>query len=152
MRYPLVAAVLLVATCAAACSGLGARIRRHTYPPDFTYIDPQQLNSAMWRMAAQVHRLDEALRDPALAEPERQTTVVDALERIAAAATELNTDRRVSNHPLLDQHLPRLRDDISLARDAAAATPPRYALAGAVAGACVYCHASRVATPAAFSF
>lgn len=146
MKHPVVAVFLFVAVCAAACSGLGARMRLHTYPPDFNYIDERQLNSAMWRMASQVRRLDEALRDAHLSEAERQQTVVDALERLATAASTLNTDRRMSNHPLLDQHLPQLRDDIALARDAAASVPPRYALAGAVAGACVYCHVPRVAT------
>jgi hypothetical protein len=149
MKHPFVTTVVLVAVCAAACSGIGARVRRYTYPPDFNYISERQLDSAMWRMASEVRRLDEALRDPNLSEPQRQATVVNALDGMAAAASAINTDRRVSNHPLLDHHLPQVRDDISLARDAAAAVPPRYALAGAVAGACVYCHVPRVATTAA---
>jgi hypothetical protein len=151
MKYSLLTVFLFVALAAAACSGLGARVRLHTYPPDFNYIDQRQLDSAMWRMADQVRRLNEALRDTKLSEAERQRTVVDSLDRMAAAAGALSTDHRVSNHPVLDQHLPQLRDDISLARDAAADVPPRYALAGAVAGACVYCHVPRVATTAALA-
>jgi hypothetical protein len=38
-----------------------------------------------------------------------------------------------------------LRADAELARSAAAAEPPRYAMAGAVTGACIYCHEARVA-------
>lgn len=142
----------MLAVCIAACAGISRRVRPYTYPPDFTYIEEDQLDSAMWRMADQVRRLDSALRDTSMPETARQRAVVEALERMAAAGRLLATDSRATNHPLLDGHLPQLLDDISLARDAADDVPPRYALAGAVAGACVYCHVPRVATTASLRF
>jgi len=126
-------------------------VRRYTYPPDFNYIDARQLDSAMWRMADQVRSLDAALRDVSMPDGKRQKAIVEALDGIAAAGRMLGSDHRTSNHPVLDEHLPQLLDDVAMARDAAADTPPRYALAGAVAGACVYCHLPRVATTASRS-
>ena len=120
-------------------------MRVSNYPPDFVYVRERQVDSAMWRMAEHVRRLDEALRATDVAEPERQTAVLSALDGVRSAVAEVHSDDAVTNHPLLDIHLPRLRDDVSLARAAAAEAPPRYALAGAVAGACVYCHDARVA-------
>jgi len=138
----------VLAVCSlAACANVGARVRAHTYPPDFTYISAAQLHSAMWRLAEQIRWLDAMIRDDATPEPERQRRIVGVLDQIDADTRELGSERAVTNHPVLDSHLGRLREDVALARDAAAAVPPRYALAGAVAGACIYCHESRVASP-----
>jgi hypothetical protein len=99
----------------------------------------------MWRLAEQVRWLDATLRDDARPEPERQRAVVGILDQIEAETRQLGSEGAVTNHPLLDKHVARLRDDIARARAGAASDPPRYALAGAVAGACIYCHESRVA-------
>jgi hypothetical protein len=53
---------------------------------------------------------------------------------------ELQLDGRRSNHPMLEAHFDQFRQDIIRARDAVRADPPAYFLAGAVSGACVYCH------------
>ena len=35
-----------------ACSGSGERLREHTYPPSFEYIEKSRLHSAMWTLRA----------------------------------------------------------------------------------------------------
>jgi hypothetical protein len=137
--------LFIVVGVASACGNVGAHVRRHTYPPDFDYLSAANVDAAMWRLAEQVRWLDAVLRDDARAEPDRQRTVVAILEQIEAETLLLVDDRSTTNHPLLDRHVPSLRGDVALARAAAAATPPRYALAGAVSGACIYCHGARVA-------
>lgn len=137
--------LVIVLGCAViACGNLAAQLRTHTYPPDFTYISEDRLESAMWRLAAQVRRLDTVLRDDALSDADRQHAVLATLDGIDGQTRQLLDDRTTTNHPLLDTHIPQLRDDVALARSAAGAAPPRYALAGAVAGACIYCHSARV--------
>jgi hypothetical protein len=131
----------LLACCAlAACSGVGSSVREYTYPPEFTYISAEQLHSSMWRLANQIRWLDAMLRDDATPEPERGRRIRDVLDKIQAESRELASERAITNHPLLDKHLPRLREDVAMARTAASANPPSYVLAGAVAGACIYCH------------
>ena len=139
--------LLLAGVTLTACANVGTSVRAYTYPPDFTYISPEQLHSAMWRLANQVRWLDAMLRDDATPEPERQRRVIDILDQISAETLTLATDDTVTNHPFLDTHIPRLREDVALARSAAADHPPRYVLAGAVSGACIYCHEWRVTSP-----
>jgi hypothetical protein len=148
LRLRAFALLLSIVVAGSACGNAGVHVRRHTYPPDFDYLSAADVDAAMWRLAEQVRRLDAVLRDDARAEPDLQRAVVAILEQIEAETLLLVDDRSITNHPLLDRHVPSLRDDVALARDAAAATPPRYALAGAVSGACIYCHGARVA-PAA---
>jgi hypothetical protein len=143
LRPLLAAAVVAFILIGSGCTDLTARMRRYTYPPNFTYITEEQLRSTMWRLAEQIRWLDAVLRDDSRVEPDRQQTVLDLLDEIDAMASEIDGSGVGTNHPLLDAHLPRFRDDLALARSAAASDPPYYALAGEVAGACVYCHESR---------
>ena len=140
-------AFLAVVAMTSGCTDLAKNVRKVTYPPDLTYIPREKVESAMWQMAAGVSELDETLRDETAGEPEKQRRVLSVLERMQHAADRLDAQGGASNHPLLDRKLPRLGADISAARIAAGAEPPRYALAGAVSGACIYCHSAQVPGP-----
>jgi hypothetical protein len=135
------AAVLIVAAMS-GCTDVGRTVRKVTYPPDFRYIPKDQVDSAMWQMAAAVRELDYTLRNESLAEPAKQEVVLALLDRMQATSDRLDSGARDTNHPLLDRKVPRLAADIQAARIAASATPPRYSLAGSVSGACIYCHFS----------
>jgi hypothetical protein len=67
---------------------------------------------------------------------------LDAMER---AATELNRTGWPSNHPLIDANRSNFLRDIKLAGDSIRRDPPNFLLASSVTGACVYCHGSRSA-------
>jgi hypothetical protein len=140
-------AILVVAGACGGCASAGRAVRKVTYPPDFRYIPRDQVDSAMWQMAAAVRELDSTLRDEALPEPAKQQRVLSVLDRMQVTSDRLDSGARDSNHPLLDRKVPRLSADIQAARIAAGAAPPRYALAGSVSGACIYCHFSPLPGP-----
>lgn len=139
--------IAVFAILSVGCGGVAEHVRKVTYPPDFAYVPREKVQSAMWQLAAGVRELDQTLRDDALAEPEKRQRVVAVLERMESARGRIDPKGEASNHPLLERGLPRLGADISLARTAAGADPPRYVLAGAVSGACIYCHVARVPGP-----
>jgi hypothetical protein len=133
-------ALLVLASWSLGCGDVPGALRRHTYPPDFQYIPRAEVESAMWALAREIHELDRVLRDDAMS-PERRREVAGALLDAAELTTrELQLDGRRSNHPMLEAHFDQFRQDIIRARDAVRADPPAYFLAGAVSGACVYCH------------
>lgn len=142
LRVLTLLALVFVALIAASCADFGKSVRAVTYPPDFHYIPKDHLDSAMWQMAAAVQDLDSTLRNDALGEPAKQERVLALLDQLRATSGHLGGGARSSNHPLLDRNVPRLTADIEAARLAASASPPRYALAGAVSGACIYCHSA----------
>lgn len=43
------------------CGDFAARVRRHTYPPNFHYITDAQLRSTMWRLAFHARELRERM-------------------------------------------------------------------------------------------
>jgi uncharacterized membrane protein YccC len=136
------AAAVLIAAGVGGCTDVGRTVRKVTYPPDFRYVPKDQVDSAMWQMAAAVRELDATLRDDALAEPAKQQRILSLLDRMQTTSDRLDSGARDTNHPLLDRKVPRLSADIQVARIAASDSPPRYALAGSVSGACIYCHFS----------
>jgi hypothetical protein len=136
-----IAAALIAFT---GCADVGKTMRKITYPPDFTYLQHEDVESAMWRLAAGVRELDQTLRDKSIGEPAKRERILEVLERMQRASADLDAQGGASNHPLLDRKLPRLGADISAARLAATGEPPSYELSAAVSGACIYCHAARV--------
>jgi uncharacterized membrane protein YccC len=136
------AVALLLTAGLCGCADASRAVRKVTYPPDFRYLPKDQVDSAMWQMAEAVRELDSALRDDELAEPAKQRRILELLDRMQATSDRLDAGARNTNHPLLERKVPRLGADIQAARIAASASPPRYALAGAVSGACIYCHFS----------
>jgi PBP1b-binding outer membrane lipoprotein LpoB len=141
-RLALLALTLFASSCAQTAEQTAAMVRSVTYPPDFRYIPKESVESAMWQMAAAVRDLDAALRDDTIREPRKQQRVLGLLDQLQSTSNRLESAERPSNHPLLDRNAPRLSEDIQAARIAASGTPPRYTLAGAVSGACIYCHSA----------
>jgi hypothetical protein len=136
--------VFLLAVCAqmAGCADLARWTRQYTYPPDFRYIERDQLRSAMWQLARHVRELDQQVRAASPDEPQRKE-ILEHLGGMESATRSLDTSGWPSNHPMVDVNMPKFRQDIRLAREAVERTPPNYALARALPGACVYCHGAR---------
>ncbi len=122
-----------------SCSDVAAHLRHHTYPPGFRYVTQEQLDSSMWRLAHGVRGLREALREQPV-DATRRAEIIQFLQMMDLAAKDLDAQGWPSNHPLVDAHLDALRADIAQARRAVEWNPPNYVLAGAVSGACMYCH------------
>ena len=93
---------------------------------------------AMRALANKVGELDSLLRSDRPLEPFDRDRVAVLLGEIDALAAGLETLPPGTHPPL--SNLERLRADVKRAREAAASDTPDYYFAGAVSGACVYCH------------
>jgi hypothetical protein len=133
--------LLFVAALMVACES-GRHVREYTYPPSFEYIDESRLDSAMWMLAREVGRLEQTLRRPAGDPAAQQREVAEILLRMDEAAAGISTPGRVTQHPLLNRHLPRFREQLQRARADAGRTPPNYFTAATLAGSCSACHGS----------
>lgn len=133
-------ALLLLALAALSCGSAGERLREHTYPPSFEYIEQSRLQSAMWALAWEVRSLDHALRASAGDSAAQQQQVAEILSRLEAAVDGIATPGRVTQHPLLNRNLPRFREQVRRARIDAARTPPNYFTATTLVGSCSACH------------
>ena len=136
MRYSL----LLLAFASIACREAGPRLREHTYPPSFEYVERSNLQSAMWQLAVDIRSLDRTLREPASDPAQHQQQVAEILTRIEEAADSIATPGRVTQHPLLNRNLPHFREQVRRARDDAGRTPPNYFTATTLVGSCSACH------------
>ncbi len=126
----------------AACADVARRVRQYTYPPDFRYIERDQLRSTMWQLAYHSRELNRVIAITEKRPPDR-SAIVTHLSGMEQAAARLDTSGWPSNHPLVDMNLPNFRRDVKLAREAVERDPPNYLLASHVSSACVYCHGSR---------
>jgi hypothetical protein len=133
---------LILAAQLIGCADSARWLRRYTYPPDFRYIEREQLRSAMWQLARHVRDLDQDIQSPSAPEQHRKD-IIEHLDGMEAAARSLDTAGWPSNHPLIDMNMPKFRQDIRQARDAVERDPPNYAIAYSLTGACVYCHGGR---------
>jgi hypothetical protein len=129
---------LLCFLCA-GCSDVTRWVRQYTYPPDFRYIERDQLRSTMWQLAYHSRELNRLLSQAEQQEPDR-AEIVAQLRGMEQATEKLNTSGWPSNHPLVAMNLPNFRRDIKFAREAIERDPPNYLLASHISGACAYCH------------
>lgn len=136
--------ILFFACCAqiAGCSDLARWTRQYTYPPDFRYIERDQLRFAMWQLARHIRELEQQVRSPSLGESQR-LEILEHLNGMESATRSLDNSGWPSNHPMVDMNMPKFRQDIRLAREAVERTQPNYTLAQALPAACVYCHGGR---------
>jgi hypothetical protein len=135
----LVLLVLLAFAGWLACANPAAELRKHTYPPDFRYIESQEIEGAMWTLAALAERLHDISSEPADADAHR-IEIVGILSNMEALTNSLKRDGIPSNHPRLNRNLDKFRADIQAASRAVEHDPPNYLRAAAIPGACVYCH------------
>ena len=135
-RLGAIALLLLLA----ACAGVAAQVREHTYPRDFEYVSHGEIHGVMGQLAAHVRSLDTLLAEGAPRDPARRRQVVEHLEAMEHIARALGSGDVRSNHARLDEGIDAFRGRLTSARRAAQAEPPNYYLAGSVSGACRYCH------------
>ena len=139
-RIPVVLLTVLCVALLAACTELPPLLRRHTYPPNFKYIDRTQLSSAMWQLADDVSALDRVMRQPGPIDAARRADVERLLTAMLAATSALQAQGRPTNHPLMSDHVEGFRRDVTQALAAVRADPPNYYLVGTVSGTCLTCH------------
>ena len=105
LHRKLAGAAVVITALLAGCSYNLSDVRKVTYPPDFNYIEPQDIKTDMARMAAQIRLLDIALApvdssDIAARENQREE-VMAALNNIENIASGLQSVDGGSNHPYM---------------------------------------------------
>lgn len=145
-RGPWIVGLGLAAMLGFSCMWSPAGLHELTYPPNFSYLPAEKLNSAMWVLAAEISRLDDLLRDaPSMSGDSavrNQIAIQETLRRLGAAAEEIDEPGRVSQHPALNRNMSRFKERIESARRGAERTPPNYYQASALSGSCFLCHGS----------
>jgi hypothetical protein len=109
--------------------------------PSFQFIERPRLQTAMWRLADDVTALELMLHHSE-GEVER-AEVVRILDDMESAAATISAPGQQTNHPRIDQELPRFLLDLAAAREAASRDPPVYRPAEELSSACVRCHSAR---------
>ena len=131
--------ILLLLAGIAGCTDVARWMRQYTYPPDFRYVERDQLRSAMWQLAYHSRELNRVMGVTDNQPPDR-AAVIAQLQAMEQAASRLDTTGSRTNHPLIDMNLAKFRRDLRFAREAVERDPPNYLLASHLSGACVYCH------------
>ena len=134
--------ILLLSTVLAigGCSDFAPVVREFTYPPDFKYVSGQELRSRMDQLAYQLQLLDQALVQSDSGQALQQQQVVETLRNIERIGASLQAGEAGSTHPFLQDFMSDFRNEVGQARTAASMDPPRYYLAGRIAGGCANCH------------
>jgi len=138
-----VAALSVAMMIVGSCMQVPESIQKHTVPPNFYYIPQDRIESSMWMLAAEIHRLDELLRiSPDSTNVGLQREIQGSLRRMAAAVEQIDHPGRTTQHPALNRNLSRFADRIAKAQRGVDRTPPNYFQASALSGSCYLCHGS----------
>jgi hypothetical protein len=124
------------------CADFARWVRQYTYPPEFRYIERDEVRSAMRQLAFHSRELNQLIQSSDGPQKSRSEIIMQ-LRAMEEAAEKLDQSGWPTNHPLIDMNLPSFRRDIKFAREAIERDPPNFLLAGPVTGACVYCHGGR---------
>lgn len=134
---------LMIGLLAMACVSKPPALQTLTYPPDFSYVPRERLQSTMWILAAEVTRLDGLLRDAdAPNDPRLKDEVRQSLRRMAASLEQIDYPGHMTQYPELNQHLARFEERVHQALRDVERTPPRFFLASTLSGSCFLCHVS----------
>ncbi len=133
---------ILIALQLFGCTDVARWVRQYTYPPEFRYIERDDVRATMRELAAHARELNQLIK--ASDGPKAQRSeIITHLRAMEQAAEKLDQSGWPTNHPLIDMNLPSFRRDLRLAREAVEREPPNFLLAGPVTGACIYCHGGR---------
>ena len=141
MSYRLILATV-IAVQLSGCSDVARWVRQFTYPPEFRYIERDEVRGIMRVLAAHGREVNQLMRqDDAL--QEHRDEIVEHLRAMEQAAEKLDQSGWPTNHPQVEMNLPTFRRDLKIAREAIEREPPNYLLAAPVTSACVRCHGAK---------
>jgi hypothetical protein len=111
---------------------------REAPPPPAPRTGNESVRLAMRALRDKTSDLDAILRSHREIDPRDHARIVELLAEIESLATGLEELPPDAHVPAI--RLERLRVDARRALEAAADDPPNFYFAGAISGACVYCH------------
>ena len=138
MGYRLAFAALIMLQLI-GCADFARWVRQYTYPPEFRYIERDDVRSTMRQLAFHSRELNQLIQSSD-GPDQRRNEILMHLRAMEEAAEKLDQSGWPTNHPLIDKNLPRFRADLKFAREAIEREPPDFPFVGPVTGACVYCH------------
>ena len=141
MSYRLILATL-IAVQLSGCADLARWVRQYTYPPEFRYVERDEVRAAMRQLALHSRQLNELLLQDQ-APQDHRGEMIEHLRAMEQAAEKLDQPGWPTNHPKVDMNLPTFRRDLKFAREGIEREPPNFALAALVRGACDPCHGSK---------
>jgi hypothetical protein len=134
--------VTMIAIQLFGCADVARWLRQYTYPPEFRYIERDDVRSTMRELAFHSRELNQLIKTSDGSQAQRAEIIMH-LRAMEQAAEKLDQSGWPTNHPLIDMNLPNFRRDLKFAREAIEREPPNFLLAGPVTGACIYCHGGR---------
>lgn len=132
----------LIAMLLFGCADFSRWLRQYTYPPEFRYIEREEVRAIMHQLASHSQALNQLMQSSDGPQTQR-IEIIAHLKAMEEATTKLDQSGWPGNHPLIEMNLPKFRRDIRFAREAIEREPPNFLLAGPLTGACVYCHSRR---------
>ena len=132
----------LIALQLMGCADFARWVRQYTYPPEFHYLERDEVRAAMRQLAFHSRELNQLIQSAEGPQAQRSEIIIH-LKAMEEAAEKLGQSGWPTNHPMIDMNLSSLRRDIKFAREAMEREPPNALLAGTVTGACFYCHGAR---------
>lgn len=130
------AAMLLLTTCTNSADGFP----RVANPPEFDFVDGEELRSGMHQLAFELQKLDLMLLSENDDVPNDSQNVVASLRNIERIAQTIREGDINSQHPFLRRDMDMFLSDVVRAREDAMRGQTSFYLAGRVSGSCVSCH------------
>ena len=123
-----------------ACTNSGGGFPRVANPPEFDFVDGEELRTGMHQLAFELQKLDLMLlseNDDLVNDSQNVVTSLRTIERIAGTLREGDIN---SQHPFLRRDMDIFLADVVRAREDAMRGQTSFYLAGRVSGSCVSCH------------
>lgn len=117
----------------------GTAVSQGASPPAFETAEAEETRSNMAEMGHQLALLDRELTADEYNQID-QLEVVSILQAMELAGSSFESQEAAESHYFLQGELSQFLDSLTEARMAASDNPPRYYLAGRVAGGCTICH------------
>lgn len=124
------------------CADIARWVRQYTYPPEFRYVERDEVRSTMRQLAFHSRELSQLIQSGDESD-QRRNEILMHLRAMEEAAEKLDQSGWGTNHPMIDRNLPSFQADLKFAREAIEREPPEFPFVGPVIGACVYCHGGR---------
>lgn len=131
--------VVIIATSVVAC----AQIRKLTYPPDFTYLEKQEVEGLMQKMSEGIGRLDQLVAEASTSDVARQNNIINELSSLERIATRLSGGHKQTNQIVINDHIEKFISEVSSAKLLASTSPPNYYKAREITNSCQECHQFR---------
>ena len=131
--------LMMIALQLSGCSDVARWVRQYTYPPEFHYIERDEIRGTMRELAAHARQVDQLMLVEDVPQ-EHRAEIIEHLRAMEQATGKLDQSGWPTNHPKVEMNLPTFRRDVKFAREAIEREPPNYLLAATATGACVLCH------------